>query len=128
MPRIRRRSRAEARHLPGRVTFLFDENLSPQLAGLLAEVYPGSRHVRDVGLARSDDSAVWEFAIAHEHAIVSKDTDFHQLSFLYGPPPKVVWIRLGNCSTSQVAELLRAREAEVRTFLADPAAAFLALS
>ena len=110
------------------MTFLFDENLSPRLTSLLADAYPGSRHVREVGLARADDSVVWEFAIAHGHAIASKDTDFHQLSFLYGPPPKVVWIRLGNCSTSQVAELLGARKAEVRTFLADPAAAFLALS
>ena len=108
--------------------FLFDENLSPLLTILLADIYPGSIHVRDVGLARADDSAVWQFAIAHNYTIVSKDTDFHQLSFLHGPPPKVVWIRLGNCSTQQVGALLRQREHEVRGFLADRAAAFLALS
>jgi predicted nuclease of predicted toxin-antitoxin system len=34
---------------------------------------------------------------------VSKDTDFHQRSFLFGGPPKVVWIRLGNCSTEDIA-------------------------
>lgn len=110
------------------MSFLFDENLSPQLTPVLAAVYPGRCHVRDVGLARADDAAVWQFAITHGHTIVSKDTDFHQLSFLHGPPPKVVWIRLGNCSTQQVAELLREREREIRGFLAEPAAAFLVLA
>lgn len=28
-------------------------------------------------------------------AIVPKDADFRQLSFLYGSPPKVVWLRVG---------------------------------
>ena len=60
--------------------------------------------------------------------IVSKDEDFHRFSVLQGPPPKVVWIRLGNCSTDDVAVLLRQRRGEIEAFLAHEDAAFLALA
>jgi predicted nuclease of predicted toxin-antitoxin system len=46
---------------------------------------------------------------------------------LYGQPPKVIWIRLGNCTTS-VVTLLRVRHDDVLAFDADPAASFLVLS
>ncbi|MDD9984142.1 MAG: DUF5615 family PIN-like protein, partial [Gammaproteobacteria bacterium] len=58
-------------------------------------------------------------------AIVSKDEDFHQLSFLYGPPPKVVWVRLGNCTTSDIEHLLRRSQADLAQFNADETGAFL---
>ena len=106
---------------------LFDENLSPRLVPWLADLYPGSQHVRDVGLATADDVVVWDHAARHGLAIVSKDADFHQRSFLFGHPPKVVWIRVGNCSTRDIASLLRARHAEVLAFDASADAAFLAL-
>ena len=50
--------------------------------------------------------------------IVSKDEDFHRLSVLHGPPPKVIWIRLGNCSTDDVMQLLRMRRDEIEAFVA----------
>lgn len=58
---------------------------------------------------------------------MTKDEDFHRLSVLLGPPPKVIWIRLGNCTTSDVERLLRLRREEVRAFAAQTEAAFLAL-
>jgi predicted nuclease of predicted toxin-antitoxin system len=73
------------------VRLLFDENLSHHLVELLANCYRESTHVRDVGLGRADDEAVWNYAAARGLTIVSKDSDFHQRSLLYGPPPKVVW-------------------------------------
>jgi predicted nuclease of predicted toxin-antitoxin system len=107
---------------------LFDENLSDRLVGQLAAEFPGSEHVRNVGLASAPDPAVWAHATAHGFAIVSKDTDFQQRVLLLGHPPKVVWIRLGNCSTATVAALLRNRQADLLAFEADPNASFLALS
>ena len=59
---------------------------------------------------------------------MTKDEDFHRLSVLHGPPPKVIWIRLGNCSTDEVARLLRMRHDEIETFVAHEEAAFLALA
>lgn len=60
--------------------------------------------------------------------IVSKDSDFHQRSLLFGHPPKVIWVRLGNCATGDVEELLRRRSAEIQAFGDDYEAAFLALA
>jgi len=108
--------------------FLFDQNLSPRLVGQLAAEFPGSIHVRDVGMAASPDPDLWAFAAANDLAIVSKDVDFQHRAMLYGHPPKVVWIRLGNCTTAAVAALLRARLTDIQQFEADPSASFLALS
>jgi predicted nuclease of predicted toxin-antitoxin system len=59
-----------------RVRLLLDENLSPRLLQLLADVYPASVQVRDVGLASATDEAVWEYARDHAFLIVTKDEDF----------------------------------------------------
>jgi predicted nuclease of predicted toxin-antitoxin system len=110
------------------VRLLFDQNLSPRLVQALVDCYPGSIHVRDVGLQSSPDEAVWSYAAEHGLTIVSKDADFHQRSFLIGHPPKVVWIRRGNCSTSDIEALLRARRDDLAAFEHDSVKTFLALS
>ena len=104
---------------------LFDENLSPQLPRLVAALFPGAVHVRDVGLARADDSAVWDYARTHGLGIVTKDDDFRQRSFLHGAPPKVIWVHLGNCRTADVVALLNARVAVVTAVLSDPTSSLL---
>ncbi len=75
-------------------------------------------HVRDVGLASAADRAVWDHAAEHDLVIVSKDSDFHQLSFAVGPPPKVVWIRTGNCSTDRILVLLRKHAPDIEGLVA----------
>ena len=107
---------------------LFDENVSPRLVAALSDEFPGSVHVRDIGLARATDATIWAYARAHGLAILSKDSDFHQVSFLRGPPPKVIWIRRGNCSTADIEALLRFNRTEILAFEADAEAAFLVLS
>ena len=107
---------------------LLDENVSPRLVAALRDVFPGAVHVRDIGLSRATDAVIWDYARDHSLTIVSKDSDFHQLSFVRGPPPKVIWIRRGNCTTADIAALLRFNRAEVLAFGADAEAAFLALS
>ncbi|HED03224.1 MAG TPA: hypothetical protein ENI60_00400 [Candidatus Fraserbacteria bacterium] len=92
---------------------LFDQNLSHRLVSVLASLYPGSVHVRDLGLKTADDDAVWKYALEHGFTIASKDADFRQRSFLFSHPPKVVWIRLGNCSTQDIEALLRARHGDL---------------
>ena len=68
---------------------LFDENLSPQLVRLVADLFPDSLHVRDVGLKSADDPLVWQYAKENHLIIVSKDSDLHQRSFVLGHPPKL---------------------------------------
>ena len=107
---------------------LFDQNLSPNLVVRLADLFPNSLHVRDVGLQAADDQTVWEYAKSHGLIIVSKDSDMHQRSFLLGAPPKVVWVRLGNCSTTDVENLLRRHIEVLEIFNEDQVASFLSLS
>jgi predicted nuclease of predicted toxin-antitoxin system len=107
---------------------LFDENLAPGLVRRLADAFPGAVHVRELGLERASDETIWERASADGFVIVTKDDDFRQRSFLYGPPPQVIWLRLGNCSTADVERVLRARRADVVRFCADRTAALLLLS
>lgn len=106
---------------------LFDENLSPQLVQLLNDLFPDSIHVRDVGLKAADDPVVWKYA-EENGLICSKDSDMRQRSFVLGYPPKVVWVRLGNCSTSDVEHCLRRHFSAIELFAADQHASFLALS
>jgi predicted nuclease of predicted toxin-antitoxin system len=85
----------------------FDQNLSPYLVGRLADVYPNSVHVSEVGLERASDREIWEYARTHGLAIVTKDADFSELAVLKSSPPNVVWIRRGNCTTEDIEGLLR---------------------
>jgi predicted nuclease of predicted toxin-antitoxin system len=110
------------------VKLLFDENLSANLVIRLTDLFPESCHVRDVGLQAASDPVVWDYAKSNGLVIVSKDADMHQRSFLFGAPPKVVWIRLGNCSTTDVENLLRRCVNELTVFYEDEVASFLSLS
>ena len=105
MSRVCGGSRTAPRRACG-VKLLLDENLSPRLVQRLEPVYPGSTHVDHVGLRGKTDAEIWEFAGGENYTIVSKDNDFRQLSVLYGPPPKVVWLSVGNVGTDAIAELL----------------------
>ena len=107
---------------------LFDHNLSPDLKTLLADLYPRSLHVWDLEMDTAADTAIWAYAIEHGLTIVTKDADYRDLSLARGHPPKVIWIRLGNGPTAQVAALLRDRHSDVAGFYHNAAAGLLELS
>ena len=95
---------------------LFDENLSPNLPKLLAAEFPTCEHVRSVGLASASDQTIWEYAAKLDRIIVSKDSDFQHRALLYGPPPKAIWLRMGNGPTTSIVKLLCERRAEIELF------------
>ena len=95
---------------------LFDEPLSEELCEALADIFPGSLHIRLLGHGGSTDTTVWELARQHGCLVVSKDADFHRLAVLQGAPPKFVWIQLGNCTTDDIAQLLRRRHTDITRF------------
>jgi predicted nuclease of predicted toxin-antitoxin system len=95
---------------------LFDENLSFRLPRVLAKLFPESLHVEDVGLEASDDEAIRRYAVEHGFAVVTKDADFAEHCLVKGAPPKVVWIRRGNCSTATVESLLRVNREAIDEF------------
>lgn len=86
---------------------LLDENLSDRIISRVVDLYPYSEHAKTLGLINTDDAIIWEYAKMNGFVIVSKDSDFHQRSLLYGHPPKFIYLRIGNCSTSKIVEILR---------------------
>lgn len=104
---------------------LFDQNLSRRLVGMLSVEHPESVHVVDVGLDRATDAEIWAYAGEHGFMIVSKDSDFRQLAFLHGAPPKAIWVRIGNGSTLEIYEVLRDRHDAIRRFSDAPEEALM---
>jgi predicted nuclease of predicted toxin-antitoxin system len=109
------------------VKLLFDANLSKHLVPALDDLFPGSIHVEDAGLG-PDDELIWAHAKANGFAIVSKDTDFYRMSVLWGGPPKVIWLRIGNSSTAAIESVLRSSVNDLSNFENDMAAALLIVS
>ena len=105
----------------------FDEQLSEDLSKLLHDISPDSLHIRQIGDGGAKDATVWQLAKTHGCLLVSKDEDFHRLSVLKGAPPKVLWIRRGNCSTEEIAWLLRQRHADIEHFAEQDEVTFLEL-
>ncbi|MFM2303515.1 MAG: hypothetical protein RLZZ135_924 [Cyanobacteriota bacterium] len=86
---------------------LLDENLSDRIVYTIIDLYPDSEHVKTLALTNTDDGVIWEYAKANNFVIVSKDSDFHQRSLLYGHPPKFIYLRIGNSPTFKIVQLLR---------------------
>ena len=106
---------------------LLDENLSDRVVSQILDLYPDSTHVKAHGLIHTDDVLIWSFAQQHGFTIVSKDADFHQRSLVFGHPPKLVFLRIGNGPTSRITQLLRASYVLLSTFDSDPATSILVL-
>jgi predicted nuclease of predicted toxin-antitoxin system len=73
----------------------------------------------------ADDLSIWNHARDNGFTIVSKDSDFHNMSFVLGAPPRVIWLRIGNCATAVVERVLRGRLPEIQVFEKTADAAFL---
>jgi predicted nuclease of predicted toxin-antitoxin system len=107
---------------------LLDANLPPQSAKHLQDLYPESQSVRSVSLRNADDTAIWNFAKREGFIIVSKDSDFYDQSILLGFPPKVIWLKLGNCTTTRLEQILRENVVQIKTFETDMNASVLILA
>lgn len=106
---------------------LFDHNLSPRLANRLADVFPDSNHVYNLDMDQADDREVWTYAQANNFIIVTRDSDYNELLVLYGSPPKVIWIRRGNCPTSAIETMLRLHTAEIQALVDEASLGILTL-
>lgn len=95
---------------------LLDENLSDRIVSRIIDLYPDSEHVKTLALTNTDDGIIWEYAKANGFVIVSKGSDFHQRSLLYGHPPKFVFLRIGNSPTSKIVQILRDNFDTIRQF------------
>jgi predicted nuclease of predicted toxin-antitoxin system len=99
---------------------LFDQNLSHKLVRRLADIFPDSLHVRDIGMKSATDPAIAKVALTEDLTIVSKDADFLALRFVLGEHVRMVWVRLGNGSTDQVEQALRHWRTSIEALVNDP--------
>lgn len=106
---------------------LLDQNLSPRLASRLSDVFAGSAHVDSLGLGSAPDFEVWNYARDNGFIVVSKDADFSEISLLRGHPPKLVWLRLGNCTTAQIETTLRSSLQAIEEMAQDETVGILSL-
>ena len=95
---------------------LFDQNISRKLVKLLEAYFPESFHVSQVELETASDLEIWNYAKTHSFTIVTQDSDFSDLVSLFGFPPKVIWLSLGNVSTNNIFLSFRERQESVIAF------------
>lgn len=84
--------------------FLIDAQLPPALARLLTDRGHTAEHVYDIGLGGAADRVLWDYALEHNAALVTKDEDFYDMLTLSVTSPVIVWVRVGN---TRRQELLR---------------------
>jgi predicted nuclease of predicted toxin-antitoxin system len=70
---------------------------------------------------------VSEYALRYAFVLVTRDVDFSELGMMRGFPPKIVWIRRGNYSTSDIEVILRSRAGEITSLETDPAVSIIEL-
>ncbi|WP_300368852.1 DUF5615 family PIN-like protein [Hydrogenimonas sp.] len=104
---------------------LFDNNISHRVIARIDSIFPESTHVMFENLDEANDLDVWRFAKANDLTIVTKDSDFNDLAILYGAPPKVIWIKIGNCRVDDIVNFLHLRHEEIQSFLDDSKALIL---
>ncbi len=78
-----------------------------------ADLFPGVLHVVTEELEHAADTEIWSRAAADGLVVATRDTDFLHRSLLLGPPPAVVWLRVGNASTNAVEHILRRDHAAI---------------
>jgi len=109
------------------VKLLLDQNLSPKLVRRLADLYPDSNRVYQIGIDRAADKEMRDYARREGFVIVTKDSDFSDLCILLGFPPKVIWIRRGNCSTADIEAILRDHNSDIEALGQDEIIGMLTL-
>jgi len=97
---------------------LIDQNISQRILPMLVPQFDILDHVRQLGLTDAEDYDIFIFARANGYeAVITADDDFVKLINQFSEPPKIIWIRTGNCSTKVLSELLWDKVQTIREFI-----------
>ena len=81
--------------------------------------FSGSTTVKAEGLVNAFDRQIWDYAGLHNFTIVTQDSDFNDLSILFGFPPKIIWLRTGNLKITAILDVLVRNYSDLTKFEAD---------
>ena len=99
---------------------LIDQNISHRIIALLTTLPFDFIHVKMVGLAHANDWEMYRFAKSNDMvAILTMDDDFQYIQLQEGVPPKIIWLRVGNCSTSVLAEIIKQHTLDLVAMIAN---------
>jgi len=99
------------------VKLLFDQNISHRTIKLLGADFSACDQIRRLKLENKSDKEIWTFAGQNNFVVVTFDADFYEFSNLYGHPPKIIWLRFGNNTTSGIAQVLKEKKQIINDFL-----------
>lgn len=85
---------------------LVDANLPPHLCRWLRARGHEAGHLVDSDLLRATDTEIWDRGRNEQVIILSKGVDFYDRSLLFGAPPQVLHIAVGNCSNARLLHIL----------------------
>ncbi len=98
---------------------LLDENLSRRIVPFIQDAYPNSTQVALIGLEQVTDKTIRQYAIDNDYVITTKDADFYEMNIVYGQPPKIVWLKMGNQSKAATINALLNNQAIIKKSLID---------
>ena len=99
---------------------LIDANISSRLVSRIQLVFPEVEHVKTLGLMTANDFSIFMYARQNGYdAILTLDEDYSNLQLTHGIPPKIIWLRVGNCSTNTLAQIMLANADTIYAFLFD---------
>lgn len=106
---------------------LLDQNLSHTLVRQLEPYFPATERVKTLEMDQAEDRLLWQYARDKGLTIVTQDADFEWFAQLRGFPPKIIWLRCRNTSTSSICQLLISHHQLIVTFHDDDLIACLEL-
>lgn len=96
---------------------MFDQNISFRISKKLKDHFPNCIHISDCGLSNCEDLEIWEYAKENNYTIVTFDSDFYDISLINSHSPKIIWIRTGNLTTNEIANLLIDNKNKISSFV-----------
>ena len=96
-----------------------DAQLAPSLASWMSNnLGVQAQALRDLGLRDAKDKPIYFAARAVDAVILTKDADFVRLLETHGPPPRIIWLTLGNTTNERLRHVLGKHWPRVCTALA----------
>ena len=85
-----------------------DAQLSPHLAPWITEILGVEAYsARWLGYHDASDEEIFSAAREADAVVLTKDRDFPDLLERHGPPPRVIWVTMGNTTNTRMREVLQ---------------------